>query len=47
MKQAEEETQTPRGTLKLRFNELMDKGLVVRYGKGRGTSYALYHEEKI
>lgn len=47
MKQAEEETGTPRGTLKLRFVELMDKGLVVRYGKGRGTWYVLCCEEKI
>lgn len=47
MRQAEVETQTPRATLKLRFKDLMDKGLVARYGKGRGTWYALRHEDKI
>lgn len=47
MKQAEEETQTPRGTLKLRFNGLVEKGLVVRYGKGRGTWYTLCREDKL
>lgn len=39
MKQAEELTQTPRATLKLRIAQLLEDGHILRYGKGRGTWY--------
>ncbi|PWQ93167.1 Fic family protein [Leucothrix arctica] len=39
--EAENLTQTPRSTLKLRLKELQDKGLIQRHGKARGTWYVL------
>ena len=39
MKQAEELTQTPRATLKLRLAYLLDGGFILRHGQGRGTWY--------
>lgn len=41
MKEAESLTGTPRATLKTRLNQLMDDDFVNRFGKGRGTWYAL------
>lgn len=40
-KEAEEVIDIPRTTLTLRFKELLDKGLIVRYGKARATWYGL------
>lgn len=40
-KEAEELTGTLKTTLKNRFRELTEKGLIVRYGKGRATWYGL------
>jgi Fic family protein len=40
---AEQLTQTPRATLKLRLNQLIESGLIIRHGKARGTWYALKH----
>jgi uncharacterized membrane protein len=34
-------TETPRATLKLRLNHLMNKGIILRIGIGRGTRYIL------
>ena len=39
MKEAEELTNTPRATLKLRITQLIKEGLITRMGKGRGTWY--------
>lgn len=40
MKEAEALTHTPRATLKLRLNALIEKGMIHRHGKGRGTWYS-------
>ena len=40
-KVAEEMMTIPRTTLTLRFNELVDQGFIVRYGKARATWYGL------
>lgn len=40
-KEAEAITNIPRATLTLRFNELLEKDFIVRYGKARGTWYGL------
>jgi Fic family protein len=40
-KVAEEIMTIPRTTLTLRFNELVEQGLIVRYGKARATWYGL------
>lgn len=37
---AEEHTGAPRATLKIRLNLLIEKGLIERHGKGRGTWYS-------
>jgi Fic family protein len=37
MKQAEDLTQTPRATLKLRIAQLLEDGHILRHGQGRGT----------
>ena len=39
MKQAEDLTQTPRATLKLRIAQLLEDGHILRHGQGRGTWY--------
>jgi hypothetical protein len=39
MKQAEELTQTPRATLKLRITQLLEDGFIQRHGQARGTWY--------
>lgn len=39
MKQAEDLTQTPRATLKLRIAQLLENGHILRHGQGRGTWY--------
>ena len=39
MQQAEELTQTPRATLKLRIAHLLKGGHILRHGQGRGTWY--------
>jgi len=41
IKEAEERTGAARATLKIRLNLLIDKGLIERHGKGRGTWYSL------
>jgi Fic family protein len=41
VQEAEQLTQTPRATLKLRFNQLIESELIVRHGKARGTWYVL------
>ena len=38
---AEKHTGVPRATLKIRLNLLIEKGLIERHGKGRGTWYSL------
>jgi predicted HTH transcriptional regulator len=39
MKQAEELTQTPRATLKLRITQLLEDGFILRHRQARGTWY--------
>jgi Fic family protein len=41
IKEAEEATGTPRATLKLRLRNLMENGVILRVGAGRGTRYVL------
>lgn len=43
IQEAEQLTKTPRATLKLRFNQLIENQLISRQGKGRGTWYVLKH----
>ncbi|HPE60592.1 MAG TPA: Fic family protein [Thiolinea sp.] len=40
-KEAETITDIPKATLALRFKELLDKGMIVRYGQARATWYGL------
>lgn len=44
MQKAEEITQTPRATLKLRINQLLENGYILRHGQGRGTWYTLKNQ---
>ena len=41
VQEAEQLTQTPRATLKLRFKQLIESQLIARQGKARSTWYTL------